>query len=89
MKISILDAQQTIFQGAVSEANLPASGGELTIMDDHEPIFVLLARGYIRLTAIAGRVGPQSGKKEDEIKPIFISRGLARMRNNELIILVE
>ncbi len=89
MKISILDAQQTIFQGAVSEATLPGNGGELTLGDDHEPIFVLLSKGYIRLRPIAQRVGSQFGKKEEEIKPVFVRQGMARMKNNELVVLVE
>lgn len=89
MKITILDAQHTIFQGAVSEATLPGSGGELTIMDDHEPIFALLANGYIRLTQLAKRVDYKFGEKQGEIKPIFVQQGLAKMKNNELVILVE
>ncbi|HAJ56311.1 MAG TPA: hypothetical protein DCL35_00915 [Candidatus Omnitrophica bacterium] len=89
MKITILDAQQTIFQGAVSAATLPGNGGELTIMDDHEPIFILLTKGFIRLTQLAQRVGPVFGGKHEEIKPVFIRQGLARMRHNELVILVE
>lgn len=81
MKISVMDAQHTLYEGAVSEATLPASGGELTLLDDHEPIFVALQRGAIRLVPIA--------QKKEELKPILIQQGLARMRNNELVILVE
>lgn len=81
MKISVMDAQHTLYEGAVSEATLPASGGELTLLDDHEPIFVALQRGAIRLLPLA--------QKKEELKPIPIQQGLARMRNNELVILVE
>ncbi len=81
MKISIMNAQHTLYQGAVSAATLPANGGELTLLDDHEPIFVALQRGAIRLVPIA--------QKKEELQPIPIQQGLARMKHNELVILVE
>lgn len=81
MKIFIMNAQHTLYQGAVSVATLPASGGELTLLDDHEPIFVALQRGVIRLVPIA--------QKKEELQPIPIQQGLARMKHNELVILVE
>ena len=82
MGISVLDVQHTIFQGAVWEAVLPATDGELSILDDHESIFVALGKGLIRLVPM-GKTGTH------DLKPIRVHRGLARMRNNELIILVE
>ena len=81
MKISIMDPQHTIFEGVVFEAILPGNGEELCVMDDHEPIFAALGQGSIRLKPL--------GKKAKAIKPIFIQRGLARMKKNELVILVE
>lgn len=74
---------------------MPGIGGELTLMDDHEVIFVALARGFIRLKPLARMLGAaRYGQKQDawgarEIKSIFIQKGLARMKNNELVILVE
>ncbi len=79
MKISVLDAQTMRFEGAVSAASLPATDGQVTIMDDHEPIFVVLGRGTIQLTPIA----------REKIEPIKIKRGMARMKRNELVVLVE
>ena len=92
MKISILDAQHTIFSGVVSEVTLPAWGEEMTILDNHETIFLALQRGFIRLGSIIQKLGTQYGEQEEPaaaMKPIFIRAGLARMRNNELVILVE
>jgi len=95
MKISILDAQHTLFEGAVSEAVLPAIDGELSLFDDHETIYVSLAKGFIRLQPITReatrRFGARAWESTDSGKsgPIFINRGLARMKNNELVILVE
>lgn len=94
MKIIVMDAQSSLYEGFVSEAVLPGKGGELTIMDDHEPIFVALQKGSIRLKSLSrrgffGRGHSAETFAEDEIKPIFINGGLARMRRNELVVLVE
>ncbi len=94
MKIIVLDAQSSLYEGFVSEAILPAKGGELTIMDDHEPIFVALRKGSIRLTPLAkqglfSRRRFSESASTGEIKPIFVNGGLARMKRNELIVLVE
>ena len=79
MKIQVLDPQQTLFEGAVSEATLPGCDGELTILDDHESVFVVLKRGLIRLTPLVKTTGAGGIA---EIKPIKIHRGLARMKRN-------
>lgn len=94
MKILVINAERALFEGLVSEAILPARGGELTIMDDHEQIFVALRKGSIRFKPLPQRGffsrGRFSEKNTTEaIKPIFISGGLARMKRNELIVLVE
>ena len=86
MKIQILDPQQILFEGAVSEATLPGVDGELTMLDEHEPVFVVLKRGVIRMTPLVKETGAAGIV---EIKPIKIRRGMARMRRNELVILVE
>ncbi|MFA5315136.1 MAG: hypothetical protein WC409_04265, partial [Candidatus Omnitrophota bacterium] len=57
MKIQILNATGKVFEGAISEAILPGVDGELSIMDNHEPIFVALKRGLIRLTPFAKKFG--------------------------------
>ncbi len=88
MKITILDAHETLFEGIVSEATLPATDGEMTLMDDHEPLFLVLGRGAIALKSRSRLVGqrlPGSGG----VPPLRIRRGLARMRANELLVLVE
>jgi len=54
----------------------------MSILDDHESIFVALGKGLIRLVPLA-RPGTH------DLKPIRVHRGLARMNKNELIILVE
>jgi len=94
MKVSILNAQEMIFHGVVSEVILPGADGELSIMDYHEPIFVVLSHGFIQLTSLAKKMGFGFGGSRQQatlqdLKPVKIHRGMARMFNNELVILVE
>ena len=95
MKALVLDSQHTIFEGIVSEAVLPGVGGELSILDDHEYIIVALGRGKIRLrtnkTAAGVRFDADSRQivNRGVVRPIQIRQGVARMRNNELVVLVE
>jgi len=95
MRVSVLDAQHTIFEGPVSQAILPGLDGEISILDDHETVYAALGKGPIRLQPIAQTItkrfaAPTEGPLEQQkIGPIFINRGLARMKNNVLVILVE
>lgn len=95
MKVSILDAQHAIFEGIAPMVILPAADGEVSIMDDHEFIFLALTKGRIRLEQGTKKGTSKFGvpKEEEEpgeeIKSLFIQQGLARMKNNELVVLVE
>jgi F0F1-type ATP synthase epsilon subunit len=88
VKIIILDAHETLFDGVVSEATLPVTDGQMTVMDDHEPMFFVLGPGAISLKSRSRQLGqklPGSGGTA----PLSIRRGMARMRANELLVLVE
>ena len=95
MKASVIDSQRTIFEGIVTEAILPAVGGELSILDNHEYIIVALGRGKIRLRTGTMGVGIRFDTDSKQminrgaVKPIVIRQGVARMKNNELVVLVE
>ncbi len=94
MKALILDAQHTVFEGVISMAVLPGNGGELSIMDDHEPIFVALAQGQIDLYPVVKGLTFVSGPSEKtetqgRTEQFFINQGVARMKNNELVVLIE
>jgi F0F1-type ATP synthase epsilon subunit len=93
MKFLVLNAERKLFDGVVSEVTLPGLDGEVTIMDDHEPIFLALDRGLIRWrSSVQQTGGAQTGgaaRSFQAPKPILIRNGLARMRRNELTILVE
>ena len=95
MRVSVLDAQHTIFEGPVSQAILPGVDGEISLLDDHETVYAALAKGSIRLQPIAQKItkrfaaSTEGPLEEKRIGPIFINRGLARMKNNILVILIE
>ncbi|MDD5116412.1 MAG: hypothetical protein PHW98_05045 [Candidatus Omnitrophica bacterium] len=75
-KVSVLDVKTAspILQELVSEVVLPGEEGELSIMDFHQPIISCLKDGSIRI---------------DNKAPIVIKSGVASMRDNQLVILVE
>ncbi len=87
MKAFVLDAHDVLYDGVVSAVTVPGLGGEKTLMDYHEPLFLVLTQGTIFLQSTARRVG--AGGRATESRGIRIQRGLARMRHNELTILVE
>ena len=58
----------------VSFAILPSEEGEISILDFHQPLIACLKKGLIRL---------------GEGFTLKIERGLARIKGNKLVILVE
>jgi F0F1-type ATP synthase epsilon subunit len=95
MKFLVLNAERKLFDGVVSEVVLPGLDGEVTVMDNHEPMFLALDRGLIRWrsgvqqTGAGAAAGGAGARSFQAPKPILILKGLARMRKNELTILVE
>ena len=87
MKAVVLDAHDVLFDGVVSSATLPGLGGEKTFMDYHEPLFLVLSKGTVYLQSMVRRAA--AGGMVSESRTFNIRRGLARMRRNELIVLVE
>jgi len=87
MKAVVLDAHDVLFDGVVSAVTLPGVGGEKTFMDHHESLFLVLTKGTIFLQSMVRRV--EASGKAPESQAVKIRRGVARMRRNELVILVE
>lgn len=73
MQVHILEPQGTIWQGMSKKVILPALGGEICVLDFHQPFFIRLKKGYIRLAQ----------------KTALIKDGLAFMHGNELQVFVE
>jgi F0F1-type ATP synthase epsilon subunit len=92
MKFLILDAERKLFEGVVFEVTLPGLDGEVTVLDDHEPMFLALDRGLIRWRTTVQQTGSSNEGAPHGFhaaKPILIRKGLARIRRNELTVLVE
>ena len=87
MKASILDPQHILFEGFVSEVILPGADGQVSIMDFHESLYLALGAGLITIIPQEGEF--VSGENKGRIRPIKIHQGLARVVNNELVVLVE
>jgi len=87
MKALVFDAHDILYDGVVSAVTVPGLGGERTFMDYHEPLFLVLTKGTVFLQSTVRRV--EAGGHAPESHSIKIRRGLARMRRNELTVLVE
>lgn len=95
MKVAILKANETQFEGFASEVVLPASGGQLSVLDDHEFFFAALGKGhiYLRLKSQTASARPlflrRAAFGRSAVETFSIHGGVARMKNNELVILAE
>lgn len=88
MRISILTAVNTLYEGNVKEAILPGKDGEISVLDFHQPFLVCLREGDI---CIKERWLNKPGKTQRD-KPelrVAIKEGVAKMMANELTALVE
>lgn len=54
IELSILNLQQTIFEGKIQSLTLPGKQGELTILPNHLPIITPLKKGVISAAAAKG-----------------------------------
>jgi F0F1-type ATP synthase epsilon subunit len=74
-KVSILDIKTAlpVFQELVKCVILPAEEGELSVLDFHQSIISKLKKGVIR------------ADKEH----IPVKKGIAKMQDNELVVLIE
>ena len=49
MQIGIYSLEKVLFQGVAREVNCRTRSGEITILDHHEPLISLLARGTVKV----------------------------------------
>lgn len=73
-KVTILNPKRTIYEGEAKSVFLPGDQGEFEVLELHKPIISLLRRGEIII---------------DWNKSVAISKGIIRMRKDELVALVE
>ena len=73
MKISILEPKGAIWQGMVTEVNLPAFDGQMCVLDFHQPFLVRLRKGDIFFSN----------------RRVAVKDGIAFMRSNNLIVFAQ
>lgn len=73
-KVTILNSKRTIYEAEARSVFLPGDTGEFEVLELHKPIISLLRRGEIII---------------DWNKSVAISKGIIRMRKDELVALVE
>jgi len=73
-KVTILNPKSTIYEGEAKSVFLPGDQGEFEVLELHKPIISILRRGEIII---------------DWNKSVAISKGIMRMRKDELVALVE
>lgn len=96
MKISLLSASETLFEGFASEVVLPVQGGEMSVLDYHEPFFAALGRGRVRVKFTSHSFERRRpfflGRRQTAgsvAETFFVAGGIVRMKNNEMVILAE
>lgn len=75
---SLVTPEKSVFDAAVTYANLPAHDGQMGIQTGHAPLLVQLGEGRLDLTLPGG-----SHKRFD------LSGGFAQMNANKLVLLSE
>ena len=74
MRVSVLGTKDVIYDEKAEKVVLPGSDGEICVLDFHQSFFYRLREGRITI---------------DDAFNIVIRDGVARMRSNELVIMVE
>ena len=75
-RVSVLDIENAsfLFNEMASSVVLPGEEGEFSVLDFHQPIVSYLKDGVVKI---------------NEKQSIPIKRGIARMQENELVVMVE
>jgi F-type H+-transporting ATPase subunit epsilon len=75
---NVVTPEQSVFEGQVTYANLPAHDGQWGILHDHAPLLVQLGRGILELETEGGPT-----------RRFSMSGGFAQMNDNRLTLLTE
>jgi len=73
MRFAILEPKGAIWQGMANKVNLPASEGEMCVLDFHQPFVVRLKKGNIIFSNMR----------------LAIKDGIAFMRSNNLTVFAQ
>ncbi|UCD15158.1 MAG: hypothetical protein JSV34_05420 [Candidatus Omnitrophota bacterium] len=89
MRVTILNAKKTLYEGNAKEVILPGEDGEFSVLDFHQTFLYSLTTGVIRIIASIWEeeVSKTTSKKLSQVR-INISKGIAKMVGNELVVMV-
>ena len=77
MQLEILTPGNKVFQGEVSEASFPGSGGSFQVLNNHAPIVAALAKGVVSFTTVEGK------------QSIVVDGGVVEVKDNVIVVLAE
>lgn len=77
MKLSVIAAEELLYEGDALSVSLPGSQGELGIFPMHTALITTLSPGTLRI---------QTDEGEDIV---FVSGGVVEVKANEVIVLVD
>jgi F0F1-type ATP synthase epsilon subunit len=88
MRVSVFESKKVIYEGNAKEVVLPGKDGEFSVWDFHQDFLYTLGKGFIKIMELSP--GIRKIKRSDVFeRKIEILHGLAKMKKNELVILVE
>jgi F-type H+-transporting ATPase subunit epsilon len=84
IKFKIITPEKTVFEDIVTQATLPTTDGEITILPNHRSYIASLKAGEIMIKPAS----PAGGKNGEEIL-LSISGGFIEFHGNELVVLAD
>jgi len=78
MRVSVLDFRKVIYKGDAKRVVLPCEDGQMGVLSFHQPFVCSLKAGSLLI----------SKEWKDRPKEIPIEKGIAKMKDNSLVVLV-
>ena len=79
MKVDVVSAEASIFEGEAEFVALPGEGGELGIYPSHTPLITRITAGAVRIKLV--------GKAEEEF--VFVAGGILEVQPNRVTVLAD
>ena len=75
MRVEIYSLQRILFEGDAKSVNCKTAKGELTILEDHEPIISMLEAGPIKILPASGAGAAGGHGADGHGEEIFAAKG--------------
>ncbi|MDB5204444.1 MAG: atpC [Candidatus Taylorbacteria bacterium] len=73
MELKIYSLEGTKYEGTVPQVTLPATGGEITVLEHHIPLITTLKAGEVKF----------------KDQTVVINGGFAEIGNNKVVVLIN